>query len=107
MKVSFNSNLINQLQCTIDNKLEDLSRIQWLIGKRKKIECKICGETLDSIKDVYSPRQYGWKCIDKYTWICHSCLCHRNFKPYIKKIDDNEHKEWEEYRNKTKKKEED
>ena len=44
---------------------------------------------------MYSPMQCGWAKLDKYTYICHSCLCHRNFRPYIEQIDEDERKFWE------------
>lgn len=92
MRISFSNNPIDKLSCYIYNKIEELSRIFLLIGKPKQIKCTICGDVLDSRRDVYSPMQCGWYKIgnSKYTWICHECLCHRDFKKYISMIDEDE-----------------
>lgn len=95
------NNPIVKLSCYLENKKEELSRVQWLMGKHKKIECRICRGTLDSYKDVFSPVQCGWKQIDKYIWICHKCLDHRDFTPYIKQIDETERKAFEKYNQET------
>lgn len=100
MQISMSNNPIDKLSCYLHNKKEDLSRVHWLMGKRKKVECRICGDILDSWHDVYSPMQCGWRRIGKYVWICHSCLDHRNFKPFIDMIDEEERKRWEEASNK-------
>ena len=95
MIFTFDNNPISRLDCFLHNKMEDLSRVHWLMGKRKEVECRICGDKLDSRKDMYSPMQCGWKRIGKYTWVCHRCLDHRNFRPYIEQIDEDERKLWE------------
>lgn len=95
MQFSMSDNPIDKLGCYLHNKKEDLSRVVWLMGKHKKIECRICGKVLDSWHDVYSPMQCGWVRITKYKWICHSCLDHRDFRPYIKQIDEDERVRWE------------
>ena len=96
MQFTFSNNPIDKLICKIHNTREDLSRVKWLMGKRKKVECHICGKVLDSWKDMYSPEQCGWFRINKYMWICHSCIGHRNFRPFIEMIDEAERKAWEE-----------
>lgn len=96
MQISMSNNPIDRLNCYLHNKKEDLSRVVWLMGKRKKIECRICGDTLDSYKDVWSPMQCGWVRINKYKWVCHRCLDHRDFKKYIPMVDEDERKLWEE-----------
>ena len=92
MRFTFDNNPISRLECFLYNKMEDLSRVHWLMGKTKKVECRICGDKLDSRKDIYSPKQCGWKKIDKFTYVCHRCLDHRDFRPYIKQIDEEERK---------------
>lgn len=96
MQISLNNNPIDKLECFLHNKKEELSRVFWLMGKHKKVKCKICGDVLDSYGDVWSPMQCGWQHIGRYTWICHRCLEHRNFKKYIPMIDEDERKLWEE-----------
>jgi len=95
MKITLNNNPIDRLSCFFHNKIEELSRVHWLMGKHKKIECKICGATLDSYRDTFSPMQCGWRKITKYKWICHRCLDHRDFTPYINQIDEDERRIWE------------
>ena len=97
MQFTFSNNPIDRLSCWLHNKKEDLSRVQWLKGKRKEVECRICGKVLDSSKDPYSPMQCGWHKVDKYNnWICHNCFDHRDFRPFIEMIDEENRKEWEE-----------
>ena len=95
MQFSISNNPLDKLDCYLYNKKEELSRVIWLLGKRKKIECKICGKTMDSWHDNYSPMQCGWRKISKYRWICHRCLEHRDFRKYIPQIDEDERKLWE------------
>ena len=96
MRFSFSNDPISRFECFLYNKTEDLSRVHWLMGKTKEVECRICGDKLNNRKDMYSPKQCGWKKADKFTWVCHRCLDHRNFIPFIKMIDEAERKEWEE-----------
>lgn len=97
MQFTFSNNPIDRLSCWLHNKKEDLSGIVWLKGKQKQVECRICGDVLDSKKDIYSPMQCGWHKVDKYNnWICHRCFDHRNFIPFIEMIDEAERKECEE-----------
>lgn len=86
-------NPIDYLFMTISNLKERLTRIQWRF-RPHHVVCRICGEVLRSDQDKYSPEECGWGKIDKWTWICHSCLCHRDFKPYIPQIDEDERKKW-------------
>ena len=95
MQFSLSNNPIDKLSCWMHNKREKLSQVKWIIGKHKEVECRICGDKLNNYIDMYSPMQCGWKRIGKYIWICHSCLDHRNFKPYIEQIDEDERKLWE------------
>lgn len=88
MRITFSNNPIDKLSCYIDNKKEELSRIRWLMGKHKEVECRICGDILDSYKDIWSPEQCGWHRVGKYSWICHRCMDHRNFRPFIKMVDE-------------------
>lgn len=94
MQISLSNNPINKLSCLVHNKKEELSQIKWIMGKHKECECRICGDKLNNRRDMYSPMQCGWERVG-HTWICHSCLCHRNFKPYIEQIDEDERKLWE------------
>lgn len=94
MRISMSNNPLDRLSCYIHNRIEDLSQIIWIMGKNKKVKCKICGNVLNSWRDMYSPMQCGWCRIDRYTWICHQCLEHRDFKKYIKQIDQDAN-DWE------------
>ncbi len=96
MKIIFNNNLLNRFKCFIYNKKEDYSYVVWN-RKPNKATCFICGDTLKSqSKMSYSPLQCGWiKIPYRHFYICHRCLEHRNFKPYIKQIDKDEDKLWQ------------
>lgn len=94
MKFTISNNPIDKLSCWIYNKKEELSQVKWIMGEHKECECRICGGKLDNWKDMYSPMQCGWRKVDKYTWICHSCLCHRNYRPYVEQVDEDERKLW-------------
>lgn len=96
MQFTLSNNPIDKLSCWFYNTKEKLSQVQWIMGKHKQVECRICGDKLDNYRDMYSPMQCGWHQIGKYTWICHSCLEHRNFRKYIEQIDEDERKAWEE-----------
>ena len=96
MQISMSNNPIDKLDCYLHNKKEELSRVIWLMGKRKKVECRICGDVLDSWKDFYAPEQCGWHRVTKYAWVCHRCFDHRNFRPFIEMIDEADRKAWEE-----------
>ena len=95
MKFTFSNNPISMLKCWYWNKKEDISQIIWQKGKRKRIQCRICGKVLDSWKEEYSPIQCGWHRVNKYSWICHMCFDHRNFRPFIEAIDEADRKCWE------------
>ena len=98
MQFTLSNNPRDKLDCWLHNKREDLSGIIWSKGKQKTVECRICGDVLDSKKDLYSPTQRGWHKVDKYSnWICHNCFDHRNFVPFIEMIDEENRKEWEEH----------
>lgn len=84
-------NLIDYLFMTTSNLKERLTRIQWRF-RPHHVDCRICGATLRSDKCPYSPEECGWGKINKWTWVCHRCLCHRDFKPYIPQIDEYERK---------------
>ena len=70
----------------------------WYWNKKPHhVRCRICGEVkkTDRYNDTFSPEQCGWKQTkDGHVWICHDCLCHRNFKPYIKQVDIDEIERW-------------
>lgn len=78
------SNIIDKLWYVKETAKEDLSEVLWK-ASHNKLTCTICGEELDPQKD-YSPYNCGWKMVDKYTWICHQCLEHFNYKPYKKLV---------------------
>lgn len=100
MQISLSNNPLDKLDCFLHNKKEELSRVIWLMGERKKVKCRICGDVMDSYKDVWSPMQAGWHKVDKYNnWICHNCFDHRNFMPFIEAIDEADRKYWEEHDN--------
>lgn len=89
MQIIFSNNPISKMQCWLNNTYEKLTQIRWKC-KHHYIQCHICGEILDSREVSYSPEQCGWKRLkDQWykPWICHRCLEHRDFKPYINEID--------------------
>jgi len=89
MRFIFSNNPIDRLSCWYHNKVEEFSQIKWITGERKQCECVICGNKMDSYKDIFSPMQCGWvKIKGSKKYICHSCLCHRDFKKYISLIDE-------------------
>jgi len=46
--------------------------------------------------DKYSPEECGWEMTKhSHFWICHRCLCHRDYTPYVKQADEEEYKKWE------------
>ena len=97
MMFAFNNNPIDKLVCWFYNTKEDISQVLWRKGTHKTAECRLCGEILDSHKDEYSPMQCGWHKVTKYSWICHSCFDHRNFRPFIEMIDEADRLRWEEH----------
>ena len=60
---------------------ENLSDRIWKMG-RDSINCIICGQELNPKQDP-SPYCCGWKMIDRYSWICHQCLDHYDYTPYV------------------------
>jgi len=88
MVYKFNAGLIDRILIDLENKWLDYTDKVWN-AKPHRIVCQICGDTLVSQGSYsHSPEQCGWERIKgKKMYICHRCLCHRNFKPYIKKID--------------------
>lgn len=95
MQFTLSNNPIDKLSCWIHNKKEKLSQVKWNMGEHKEVECRICGNKLNSYTDMYSPMQCGWHKVNKYSWICHRCFDHRDFRPYIEQIDEDERKLWE------------
>ena len=92
MRISFSDTLKNRFLCWASNKYEDYTMYIWN-KRRHRATCRICGDVLDSRVDAHSPEQCGWKKIrgELYNpWICHRCLCHRDFKPFIDTIDKQE-----------------
>lgn len=87
------TDLRGRLSCWLENKYEQWTHHVWL-SKPHHVNCKICGGTMRSDREKFSPEEAGWKHVD-YFWICHRCLEHRDFKPYIKQIDEDERKLWE------------
>lgn len=86
MVFTFSNNPIDILNIKLINLHEKYTHWVWN-KKHHNVRCVICGDVLDSKSHPYSPEESGWKCVDKYTWICHSCLYHRDFMPYIKLVD--------------------
>lgn len=102
MQISLSNNPIDKLSCWIHNKKEELSQVKWIMGHHKECECRICGDKLNNRRDMYSPMQCGWERVG-HTYICHSCLSHRNFKPFIEMIDEADRKFYEEHSRKQEK----
>lgn len=83
MYITFSNKLIDNILCKIDNLKEDWARFTWH-RKHHNVRCQICDEVLDSNKTYWGPKDCGWGQIrGTKMWICHQCLCHRDFKPYI------------------------
>lgn len=89
-------NLKFRIEADLYNLNERISHIQWNL-KPYHVECCICGRVLRSDECDYSPEEGGWRKADKWTWICHKCLCHRDYKPYVKQVDEDEEAAWEKY----------
>ena len=90
MRTTFSVNPINRLLCDIENWKEKMITKHWRNG-RHICRCHVCGYTLDSTKDKWSPEECGWMRLkDKHIydpWICHSCLEHHStfcVRKYIK-----------------------
>lgn len=89
MRITFSNNPIDRLCCWIANKREGWCHFLWN-RKHHRIQCRICGEYLDSAETMYSPEEYGWmtlKGTKNKMWVCHECLFHRNFKKFMDIID--------------------
>lgn len=96
MQFSFSRNPIINIKCWLSNEYEKLTQIRWIM-KHHRVICHICGDVLDSAETPYSPEQCGWKRLNSEwhkPWVCHTCLEHRNFKPFIKEIDKREEDLW-------------
>ena len=96
MYFTFSKNPINRIKIWFWNKLEEYFRKVWQKNTRYYVQCRICGEILRSANTDYSPIEAGWDRMKNHSiWICHRCMSHRNFKPYIDKIDEDERRVWE------------
>lgn len=95
MQICFSNNPIDKLSCWLNNKYEEFTQFRWQL-KHHRVECRICGDVLDSNEIKFSPEQCGWKRLKDQLykpWICHTCLEHINFKPYIRMIKEAEEKD--------------
>ena len=91
----FNNNPIDRLHCWIYNKYEEFTHWYWHKSPHH-VTCKICGNTMHSNIDKYSPEECGWRNIKGgSSWICHLCDAHRDFHPYIELADIDEDILWE------------
>ena len=87
MVVSFSNSPIDRLYCWMCNKYEEFTRWYWRKSPHH-VTCEICGNTMHSHIDKYSPEECGWRSIKGgSSWICHRCDAHRNFRPYIELAD--------------------
>lgn len=96
MRIAFTNNPIDKLSCWASNKYEEITQLLWN-HSHQKVTCIICGQVLDPKKDKYSPVQCGWhrlSRVNKSYQICHQCIWHRDFKPFIKEIDEREEALW-------------
>lgn len=96
MQITLSKNPIINIKCWLGNEYEKLTQIRWK-REHHRVVCRICGDVLDSTKDPYSPEECGWYRLKGRIfrpWICHKCLCHRNFQPFIKDIDKCEEDFW-------------
>lgn len=95
MTFTFSRNPIDMFKCWLYNKREEIGHWRWN-RKHHMVRCEICGDILDSKKTVYAPEECGWENLTpSKTWICHRCLCHRDFKFFIKYVDEYENAYWE------------
>lgn len=86
--------IIATIQVKAMNKYEKFTHWYWN-RKPHCVTCSICRKTLRSNETDISPEEYGWKCTkDGWNWICHRCLNHRDFKPYIRQTDIDELNEY-------------
>ena len=89
------SNIISTAYVTALNTYEKFTHWYWN-RKPHHVTCNICYKTLRSDECEYSPEECGWKCSkDGWVWVCHQCLYHRDFRPYIEQVDEDERKIWE------------
>lgn len=79
---------------TSHNLYERWTHYVWNHGNYR-VKCRICGDRMWSYQEWYSPEECGWESTKHGKWICHRCLAHRNFKPYIQKADEDERKLWQ------------
>ena len=96
MIYKFNPSPIDRIKIFIENKWLEYTDKVWN-KEPHKITCHICGDFLKSQEPYsHSPEQCGWRRIDGERWyICHRCLCHRNYRPYVGQVDEDERKAWE------------
>lgn len=96
MNFTFSRNPIDKFKCWIYNKKEEIAHKQWN-KKHYRVKCHICDDVLDSKKIQYAPEECGWHQLKGLykVWICHKCLGHRDFTPFIKQIDEYENAYWE------------
>ena len=69
-----------QMTCWFLNKWEDYTQLVWK-SKPHRVRCIICGATMSSKLEKYSPVQAGWVELAwprRGTWICHSCSGHHD-----------------------------
>lgn len=77
MTVYLGNNPFMKLYALIENVRNDLRTRIWR-RKSYHVTCCMCGKTLKSDVDKYSPEECGWAMAgNKYFWICHHCLYHR------------------------------
>ena len=95
MLFTFSRNPIDKLYCWWENKKEKIAHKKWN-KKHYRVKCFICDDILDSEKTEYSPEECGWRQLKGMykVWICHRCIGHRYFVPFIKQIDEYEAEQW-------------
>lgn len=90
------------IDISLANAYENFTYWYWN-KKPHHVRCRICGKVKSSIPQInetFSPEQCGWEQTkDGQFWICHDCLCHRDFKPYIKQVDIDEIERWKKLEN--------
>ena len=88
MTIYLGNNVFARLLVAFDNWYEKYTTKVWVKGNYKAT-CAICGDTMTSSTSKYSPQECGWDQLKSSgRWICHRCLCHRNYIPYINLVDD-------------------
>ena len=90
----FKMTLRDKISVAFDNWWEEKFTPWYWNRKPHHVRCVICDETMNSRDQKWSPEMAGWKQTKDGWWICHSCLFHRNFVPFMRAVDYAEDDAW-------------